>query len=109
MTKFLIPPSSRGRVDGIWGGGEDLPALTQIPNFLKISLYKPISIFVDFSSMSINVLLKKNRASYVPWFNFGGPFFDEKFGFQIANVQKNLIFAKNNDFSKKISGLQFSR
>ena len=30
-----------------------------------------------------------------------GFFFDKKFGFKIANFQKNLIFAKNNGFSKK--------
>ena len=51
--------------------------------------------------MSITVLLQKTRASYVPWFNFLGPFFDKKFGLQIANVQIILIFAKNNDFSIK--------
>ena len=75
----------------------DLPAVTQTKNFLKIPLYKPILRFVDFSCMSITVLLQKTRASYVPRFNFGGLFFDKKFGVQIANVQKISIFAKNND------------
>ena len=71
------------------GGGADLPTLMQTTNFLKIPLYKPILRFVDFSCMSITVLLQKTRASYVPRFNFGGPFFDKKFGFQKANGQKN--------------------
>ena len=88
-------------------GGADLPTLSKTPNFLKIPLYNPILRFVDFSCMSITVPLQKNRASYVPRFNFGGPFFDTMFGFQIANVQKILIFAKNNDFSKKSLGYSF--
>ena len=92
----------------VYTGGADLPTLLKTPNFLKIPLYKPILRFVDFSCMSITVLLQKTRASYVPRFNFGGLFFDKKFGVQIANVQKFSIFVKNNDFSKKISGLQFS-
>ena len=90
------------------GEGADLPTLMQTPNFLKIPLCKPMSRFVDFSCMSTTVLLQKSRASYVPRFNFSGPFFDKKFGFQIANFLKKLIFAKNNKFSKKISGPQFS-
>merc|ERR1719206_592057 len=88
-------------------GWADLPTLSKTPNFLKIPLYKPILRFVDFSCMSTTALLQKTRASYVPRFNFGGPFFDKKFGFQIANVQKNLIFAKNYDFSKKSKGYSF--
>ena len=31
--------------------------------------------------MAITVLLQKNRASDVPWFNFGRPFLDEKSDF----------------------------
>ena len=62
---------------------------------------------VDFSCMSITVLLEKTRASYVPRFNFGGLFFDKKFGVQIANVQKISIFVKNIDFSKKSQGYSF--
>ena len=91
------------------GGGADLPTLSKTPNFLKIPLYKPILRFVDFSCMSITVLLQKTRASYVPRFNFGGLFYDEKFGLQIANVQKISIFAKNNDFKKKSQGYSFQR
>ena len=90
-------------------GGADLPTLTQTHNFLKIPLCKPILRFVDFSCMSITVLLQKTRASYVPRFNFGGLFFDKKFGVQIANVQKISIFAKNQGFSKKSQGYSFQR
>ena len=86
-----------------------LPALMQTSNFLKIPLYKPILRVVDFSCMSITVILQKTRASYVPRFNFGGLFFDKKFGLQIANVQKISIFAKNNDFSIKSQGYSFQR
>ena len=82
-------------------GGADLPTLMQTPNFLKIMLYKPILRFVDFSCLSITVLLQKTRAIYVPPFNFGEHFFNKKFGSPIANVQKILIFAKKIDFSKK--------
>ena len=57
--------------------------------------------------MSITVFLQKNRASYVPRFNFGGLFFDKKFDDQIAKIQKNSIFAKNNDFSKISQGYSF--
>ena len=57
--------------------------------------------------MSITVPLQKTRASYVPRFNFGGLFSYKKLGFQIANVQKNLIFAKKNYFSKKSQGYSF--
>ena len=71
-----------------------VPTLTQTPNFLKILLYKPTLTFVDFSCMSITVLLQNARASYVPRFNFGGFILDEKFGVQIAKVQIFLIFAK---------------
>ena len=86
---------------------EYLPTLTQTPNFLKILLYKPILRFVDFLCMSITVLLQKTRASSVPRFEFGRLFYDKKFGVQIANVQKILNFAKNNDFSKKSQGYSF--
>ena len=75
-------------------GGADMPTLTQTSNFLKILLYKPILRFADFLCMSITVLLQKTRASYVPWFNFGGLFFNKKFGFLIANLQKCSMFAK---------------
>ena len=60
--------------------GSDLRTLMKTPNFLKISLCKHILRFVDFSCMSITVLSQKTRASYVPRFNFGGLFFDKKFG-----------------------------
>ena len=89
------------------GGGADLPTLMQTTIFLKIPLYKPILRFVDFSCMSITVLLQKTRASYVPRFNFGRLFFNKKFGVQIANIQKISIFSKNNDFSKKYLGYSF--
>ena len=87
--------------------GPDLPTLTQTPNFFKIPLCKPILRFVNFLCMSITVPLQKTRASYVPRFNFGGLFFNKKFGVQIVNVQKNLIFAKNKDFSKQSQGYSF--
>ena len=64
-------------------------------------------IYVDFSCMSIMVLLQKTRASYVPRFNFGGLFFNKKFVVQIANVQKYSIFAKYKDFSKQSQGYSF--
>ena len=58
--------------------------------------------------MAITVLLQKNRASYVPWFNFGGPFFDEKSDFQIANFRFFRIFAEIADFSKYSENYNFS-
>ena len=57
--------------------------------------------------MAIRVLLQKTRASYVPWFNFGGPFFDEKFEFQIANFRLFRIFAAIADFSKQYENYSF--
>ena len=51
--------------------------------------------------MAIMVLLQKTTASYLPRFNFGGPFLDEKSDFQIANFQHFRIFARIDDFSKK--------
>ena len=89
--------------------GVDLPTLMQIPNFLKIALYKPILRFVDFSCMSIAVLLPKKLASYVPWFNFDGIFFDKKSGFQIANFLFFSNFEKNGGFFQKLSWLYFRR
>ena len=58
--------------------------------------------------MAITVLLQKTRASYVPWFNFGGPFFDEKSDFQIANFRFFRIFAEIADFSKYSENYSFS-
>ena len=40
----------------------------------------------------------------IPRFNFGGPFLDEKFDFQIANFQDFGIFARIDDFSKNSQG-----
>ena len=57
--------------------------------------------------MAITVLLQKTRASYVPWFNFGGPFFDEKSDFQIANFRFFRIFAEIADFSKYYENYSF--
>ena len=77
-------------------GGQICPTFHEFLNFL-ISLYKHMLRLVDFSCMSITVLLQKTRASYVPWFNFGGIFFVEKSNFQIANFQflpKMQIFPK---------------
>ena len=50
--------------------------------------------------MAYTVLLQKTTASYVPRFNFGGPFLDDKSDFQIANFQHFRIFAKINNFQK---------
>ena len=58
--------------------------------------------------MAIRVLLQKTRASYVPWFNFGGPFFDEKSDFQIANFRFFRILAEIADFSKYSENYNFS-
>ena len=66
----------------VWAGGADLLRL------------------VDFSCMSITVLLQKKRASYVPRFNFDGIFFDKKSGFQIVIffllqiLQKSILSLK---------------
>ena len=53
-------------------------------------------------------LLKKTRASYVFWFNFGGRFLDEKFVFQIANFQFFWNFAKMAYFSNNSENYSFS-
>ena len=58
--------------------------------------------------MAIRVLLQKNRASYVSWFNFGGPFIDEKSDFQIAKFCFFQIFAEIADFSKYSENYNFS-
>ena len=81
------------------GGGQICPPLHEFLNFL-FSLYKHMLRLVDFSCMSITVLLQKKLASYVPWFNFDGIFFDKKSGFQIANFLFFSNFAKNGGFSK---------
>ena len=57
--------------------------------------------------MAITVLLQKTRAFYVPQFNFGGPFLDEKFDFSIANSTFLMILAKIHDFAKKILDYNF--
>jgi len=57
--------------------------------------------------MSITVLLQKKLASYVPWFNFDGIFFDKKSGFQIANFLFFSNFAKNYVFFKYSQGYIF--
>ena len=85
MNKHLVPLTLY-----VPGGGADLPTLTQTHNFFKIPLCRPILRFVDFSCMSITVLLQKTRASYVPRFNFGGLSFKKKFSFQIADFQKKI-------------------
>ena len=90
----------------MYRGGADLPTLTQTPNFLKIPLCKPILRFVDFSCMSITVLLQKTRASHVPRFDFGGLFFYKKFGVQLANVQK--ILPKTKGFQKNLRATVFN-
>ena len=82
-----------------------LPTLMQTTIFLKIPLYKPILRFVDFLCMSIKVHLQKTRASFVLRFNFGGLSFKKKFGFQIANFQKNLNFCQKQwIFEKNYQG-----
>ena len=57
--------------------------------------------------MAIMVLLQKTTAFYLPWFNFGGPFLDEKSDFQIANFQPLRIFAKIDNISKISQGYNF--
>ena len=81
------------------GGGQICPPLHEFVNFL-FSLYKHMLRLVDFSCMSIMVLLQKKLASYVPWFNFDGIFFDKKSGFRIAIFLFFSNFAKNGGFSK---------
>ena len=80
------------------GGGQICPPLHKFLNFL-FSLYKHMLRLVDFSCMSITVLLQKKLASYVPWFNFDSIFFDKKSGFQIANFFNFFLnFAKKSIF-----------
>ena len=74
---------------------------------LEFTLYYYILRFIDFSCMSIAVLLQKKLASYVPWFNFDGIFLDKKSGFQIANFLFFSNFAKNGGFSKSSQGYIF--
>ena len=57
--------------------------------------------------MAITVLLQKTTASYLPRFNFGGPFLDEKSDFQIANFQHFRIFARIDDFQKILRATTF--
>ena len=91
----------------VWArGGQICPPLHEFLNFL-FSLYKHMLRLVDFSCMSITVLLQKKLASYVPWFNFDGIFFDKKSGFQIANFLFFSNFAKNGVFSKSSQGYIF--
>ena len=47
----------------------------------------------------------KKIASYVPWFNFDGIFFDKKSGFQMANFLFFLNFAKNGVFFKALRAI----
>ena len=96
MPIFFNPVGARG-------GGQIFPPLHEFLNF-SFSLYKHMLRLVDFSCMSITVLLQKKLASYVPWFNFDGIFFDKKSGFQIANFKFFSNFAKNGGFSKSSQG-----
>jgi len=59
--------------------------------------------------MSITVLLQKSSASYVPRFDFGGPFFDKKFELQIVNFRLFRIFAEIADCSKHYENYSFLR
>ena len=86
--------------------GQICPPLHEILNFL-FSLCKHMLRLVDFSCMFITVLLQNRLASYVPWFNFDGIFFDKKSGFQIANFKFFSNFAKNGGFSKSSQGYIF--
>ena len=88
------------------GGGQICPPLHKFLNFLFL-LYKHMLRLVDFSCMSVTVLLQKKRASYVPRFNFDGIFFDKKSSFQIANFLFFSNFAKNGDFFKSSQGYIF--
>ena len=89
------------------GGGQICPPLRKLQISLTFRFTNPYWDLLTFRVCPLRSIYKKTRASYVPRLNFGGPFFDKKFGFQIANVQKILIFAKNNDFSKKSQGYSF--
>merc|ERR1719320_863461 len=88
------------------GGGQICPPFHEFLNFL-FSLYKHMLRLVDFSCMSITVLLQKKLASYVHWFNLDGIFFDKKSGFQIANFLFFSNFAKHGGFSKSSHGYIF--
>ena len=48
-----------------------------------------------------SLFTKKNRHLYLFSFDFGRPFLDEKFHFQIANFLFFSIFGENEDFSNK--------
>ena len=60
-----------------------------------------------YGHYAITVLLQKTTVSYLPLFNFGGPFLDEKSDFQKANFQHFRIFAKIDDFSNISQGYNF--
>ena len=56
---------------------------------------------MDFSSMVIMVLLKKNRVTYVPLLDFGGPFFwMERLISELRFINQFRIFAKVDEFTK---------
>ena len=99
----FCPPSSPLT---LYGRGQICQPLHEFLNFL-FSLYKHMLRLVDFSCMSIAVLLQKILAFYVPWFNFDGVFFDKKSGLQIANFLFFSNFAKHCVFSKSSQGYIF--
>ena len=90
----------------MYQGGQICPTFHECLNIL-ISLYKHMLRLVDFSCMSNVVLLQKTRASYVPWFNFGGIFFVKKSDFQIANFQFFQFLPKMQIFPKALRATFF--
>ena len=66
----------------------------------KLSIIRFIVLFIDFLVYGHYGPFTKKPASYLPRFNFDGPFLDEKSNFQIANFQHFRFFAKIDDFLK---------
>ena len=77
-------------INPVCTGGADLPDLSRIPKFPYFALQTHAEIGWLFMYVHYSPFRKK-LASYVPWFNFDGIFFDKKSGFQIANF---LFFSK---------------
>ena len=92
----------------VWAGGADLPTLTRIPKYLIFALQTHAEIGWLFMYVHYG-RFKKKWASYVPWFNFDGIFFDKKSGFQIANFFFFFKICKKLRFFQKPSWLYFLR
>ena len=57
--------------------------------------------------MAFMAILQKNRAPYVPRFDFGWPFYDKKSYFSIADFQLFRIFAKIDDLQNFLRAFGF--